>query len=126
MKYLIKLLEERFDTPISEFTSIYWDNISKDEELELSEEFIREYQDKVNWIWISKHQKLSEDFMREFQDKLYWPYISIYQKLSEDFIREFISKVNMFYVSEYQNVSSDFIISRSALVLADYQMAKNW
>ena len=126
MKYLIKLLEERYRKPISEFTSIYWDNISKDEELELSENFIREFQDKVNWTWISKYQKLSEDFMREFQDKLYWPYISIYQKLSEDFIREFISKVNMFYVSEYQKVSHDFIISRSALVLADYQKAKNW
>jgi hypothetical protein len=103
MKYLIKLLEERYGKPISEFTSTYWDNISKDEELELS-----------------------EDFIREFQDKLYWTYISIYQKLSEDFIREFISKVNMFYVSEYQKVSHDFIISRSALVLADYQRAKNW
>ena len=97
------MLEERYGKPISEFTSIYWDNISRDKELELSEEFIR-----------------------EFQDKLYWPYISRYQKLSEDFISEFIDKVNMFYVSEYQNVSSDFIISRSALVLADYQMAKDW
>ena len=126
MQDLIKLLEERYKKPISEFTSIYWDNISKDEELELSEDFIREFQDKVNWTWISKYQKLSEDFMREFQNKLYWPYISIYQKLSEDFIREFITEVNMFYVSEYQNVSDVFIMERSALVLADYKMQKNW
>ena len=59
----------------------------------LSEDFIREFQDKVNWEYISLYQKLSEEFIREFQDKVNWEYISCFQKLSEDFIREFQDKV---------------------------------
>jgi len=37
----------------------------------LSEDFIREFQDKVNWVYISECQKLSENFIKEFSDKLY-------------------------------------------------------
>ena len=69
----------------------------------LSEDFIRDFQDKVDWLRISKYQKLSEEFIREFQDKVGWPWISIHQKLSEEFIREFnleIPKDSWLYKSE--------------------------
>jgi hypothetical protein len=49
----------------------------------------------VNWIYISYFQKLSEDFIREFKDKVSWDHISASQKLSEDFIRKFKYKVNI-------------------------------
>jgi len=75
----------------------------------LSEEFIREFKDKVCWYDISGYQKLSEDFIREFKDKVNWHNISAYQKLSEDFIREFKDKVNWHNISESQNLSEDFI-----------------
>jgi len=84
-----------------------WICISKYQKL--SEEFIREFQDKVNWDCIFTYQKLSEDFIREFQDKVYWYYISKYQKLSEEFIREFQDKVNWNYISKYQKLSEEFI-----------------
>ena len=58
----------------------------------LSEKIIREFQDKVDWIEISRHQTLSEDFIREFQDKVYWEYILRHQTLSEEFIKEFQDK----------------------------------
>ena len=58
-----------------------------------SENFIREFQDKVYWGWISQCQKLSEEFIREFQEKVDWNLISEYQKLSEYFIKEFQDKV---------------------------------
>ena len=32
---------------------------------------IREFQDKVDWYNISQHQNLSEDFIREFKDKVF-------------------------------------------------------
>lgn len=54
-----------------------------------SEDFIREFQDKVNWHCISIYNELSEDFIREFKDKLNWHCISIYQKLSKEFKEEF-------------------------------------
>jgi hypothetical protein len=84
-----------------------WDWISVHQQL--SENFIREFQDKVNWDYISVHQKLSENFIREFQDKVNWYWISKYQKLSEDFIREFSNKVDWYWISEYQKLSEDFI-----------------
>ena len=45
-----------------------WARISR--ELTLSEDFIRDHQDKVDWEYISKYQKLSEDFIRDHKDKL--------------------------------------------------------
>ena len=38
--------------------------------MNLSETFIRENKDKVNWDYISRKQTLSEDFIREFKDKV--------------------------------------------------------
>ena len=49
-------------------TKEQWKDISKYQDL--SEEFIREFQDKVDWYWISVSQKLSEDFINEFKDRL--------------------------------------------------------
>jgi len=87
---------------------IYWKDVSKNQKL--SEDFIRENQDKVNWYCISKYQKLSEEFIREFQDKVDWYNISAYQKLSEEFIREFQDKVDWCWISKYQKLSfEDFI-----------------
>ena len=75
----------------------------------LSEYFIKEFQDKVDWDWISGYQKLSENFIREFQEKVDWVWISQCQKLSEEFIREFQDKVYWNLISEYQKLSEDFI-----------------
>ena len=64
----------------------------------LTEEFIRNNKNKINWFYISKDQKLNENFIREFQDKVYWKEISKYQKLSNKFLIEFKNKVNWFYL----------------------------
>ena len=84
-----------------------WKEISKFQNL--SENFIRKYQDKVNWRNISNYQKLSEDFIRDHQDKVDWTNISHHQTLSEDFIREFQDKVNWAIICTYQKLSEDFI-----------------
>ena len=84
-----------------------WEEISKIRNL--PEDFIREFQDKVDWLRISAFQNLSEDFLREFQDKVDWKWISYYQTLSEDFIREFKDKVDWEYISRKQTLSEDFI-----------------
>lgn len=80
--------------------------------LKLSETFIREFQDRVDWEWISYCQILSEDFIREFQEDFSgrgicvdWKWISRNQKLSEDFIREFHDCVNWDFILQYQNLS---------------------
>lgn len=57
----------------------------------VSEQFLRENIDniKFNWQDVCLHQKLSEDFIREFKDKVDWNVISFYQKMSNKFILEF-------------------------------------
>ena len=40
----------------------------------LSEEFMREFADKLDWSVISMHQKLSESFLREIRYKIDWRY----------------------------------------------------
>ena len=84
-----------------------WDDISA--KLGLTEGFIRENANKVNWYFISYYQKLSEEFIREFSDKVDWDCVSQQQKISEDFIREFSKKVNWYHISIYQKLSEGFI-----------------
>jgi hypothetical protein len=60
----------------------------------LTEEFIREFQNEVDWELISCHQKLSENFIREFQDKVCWFWISYFQNLSNKFIIEFKDRID--------------------------------
>lgn len=59
----------------------------------LSEDFIREFKDKVDWMAVCRYQKLSEDFIREFQDKIQWGVLSVYHDLSDSFKTEFSSKL---------------------------------
>jgi hypothetical protein len=75
----------------------------------LSEDFIIEFQNKIIWFIISRSQVLSEKFIKKFQDKLDWDDISQYQKLSEKFIWKFIDKVNLINIIKYQELSEEFI-----------------
>ena len=75
----------------------------------LSEDFIRKFAGRVDWFYISAYQYLSEDFIREFADRVTWDWLVKCQHLSEDFIREFKDKVDWTYISTYQHLSEDFI-----------------
>src|SRR5690606_28635474 len=90
------LIRDYGDSISNEDWYFYWIDISRSKTL--SEEFIREFQDKVSWIDISHYQKLSEDFMRKFQDKINWACISHKQNLSEEFIKEFQDEVDWYYI----------------------------
>ena len=74
-----------------------------------NENFIEEFKEKINWEAVSRYQDLSEDFIKQHQDKLDWKWISRYQVLSEDFIQEFQNKVHWNWISKYQRFSEDFI-----------------
>lgn len=99
-------MKEKFGENISE---VFWQFANEALRGDLSEESLRELQDKTFWFSISMWQGLSEEFIRKFQDKVIWNNISYYQKLSEDFIREFQDKVDWFYISANQKLSEDFI-----------------
>jgi len=103
------LIETKEQLPKEAFSNdaIDWEYVSK--ELTLSENFIREFKNKVCWYDISKCQPLSESFIREFKDRVCWSYISQYQSLSGNFIREFIYEVDWSCISKYQSLSENFI-----------------
>ena len=98
-----------------------WKEISKFQKL--SENFMRDHQDKVDWTNISHYQKLSEDFISEFQDRVDWWDISKYQKLSEDFIRNNKDKVSWVKIKKYQKLSEGFI-KEFSLVLSEFKILK--
>ena len=45
-----------------------WNDYPFYKDNKLSEDFIREFQDKINWWYVSKYQKLSEEFKEEFKE----------------------------------------------------------
>jgi len=81
-------------------TSLYFQYI-------LSEDFIREFEDRISWSWVSIEQNLSEDFIREFQHKVNWHNISFAQKLSKEFIIEFIDKISFYDILINDNISQE-------------------
>ncbi len=66
----------------------------------LSENFLRDHIQYLNWYAVSKYQPLSDTFIRDFYDKLHWNYISTYQKLSNDIITEFSDKIYFIKVND--------------------------
>jgi hypothetical protein len=74
-----------------------------------SYDFIRDFQNKVDWFLICEYQYLSEDFIREFQSNINWYIISKYQRLTEKFIREFKNYVDWERIIKYQILSKNFI-----------------
>ena len=96
----LEFLNKELGTDLISINGIDWYYIS--EHKKLSEEFIREFQDKFDWESISINQKLSEDFIREFKDKIDWKVVSSHQKLSEDFIRE------LWKIESFKKKEADF------------------
>ena len=104
----LSLCESLTEDFIQEFKDkVDWTCISRYPHL--SEDFIRRFADRVDWYYISAYQCLSENFIREFADRVAWGWIVKYQQLSEDFIREFKDKVNWNYISANQHLSENFI-----------------
>ena len=97
-----KLLEEiGIETPEYKITPQKWEDICID--YTLSEEFIREFQDQIDWRNVSTYQKMTENFIREFEDKVCWYRVPTSQSLSDRFVIEYNNKVDWefyFYYTE--------------------------
>ena len=80
---------------------------------QLSEQFIREFSNKVDWQCISYKQILSEPFIRKFSNKVDWHLICENQVLSEFFLEEFKEKINTFTfaICCYQKLTENFILN---------------
>lgn len=103
----MKITEDKLRNNALNGKYVNWNYISK--YMILSEDFIREFKDKVYWYNICENQTLSEDFIKEFSNYVNWAKISYYQLLSEDFIEQFSDKVDWFNISYSQKLSEKFI-----------------
>ena len=96
---------------------LYWDNISLFKDL--SENFIREFHDLVNWDEIFERRYIdkkygeedlfSEQFIKEFKSKMNWKHISLSHNLSEDLMRHLKDDMDWDYITKYQMLDEDFI-----------------
>ena len=86
-----------------------WNNYCLYVNGDLTEDFIEEFADKVDWHYICSCQDLSESLMRKYSDKLDWITVSRWQTLSEQFIEDFSQEINWHDISYGCAFSETFI-----------------
>lgn len=87
----------------------FWYSVSRNQKL--SEDFIRDYSEKLNWEYITSSQELSEDFVIEFSDKIYWYDYSANKKLSKRILEKCTKKISWSSFFRY-NVADEYIFSK--------------
>ena len=87
-----------------------WFEVSVPDEKYIREHIDELWDDKTEWERIMSHSILSEDFMREFMDKLDPAYLVFYQKVSKDFVREMMENQSGLF---WRNLSSSDNINSS-------------
>jgi hypothetical protein len=71
--------------------------------------YIKMYSNLNNYI-LYINELITEEFIEEFKDILNWKYICIYQYLSNEMIDKYSDYVKWFYVSKIQNISEENIL----------------
>ena len=85
---------------------IDWEGLSGSKDFnQLSNEFVKEFADELDWGSISEYQKLSESFIEKYADRVDWDWISAVQTLSEAFIEKYSDKVDWKTISRSQTFS---------------------
>ena len=102
---------------VNEIDKFEWYLISQKK---LSENFIREFKDKISWGEVSMTSTLSEEFIQEFADDVDWLFISSRQILSENFIIKNQNDVYWNFISKCQILSDDFLIKYSENIYWDW------
>ena len=100
IKKEIKKLEEWMKRPLNNWTKRDWSFLchSKD----LSEEFMREFKDKINWKHISRYQELSKSFIIEFKDRLCLKILLKRDLITQEFIDNLYRPVSRFELMEIE------------------------
>ena len=92
----------------------------------LSEDFIKKYEDKINFEILQISQILSEEFIKSRIDKINLNHIIMYQTLSEEFIEKYIPDNLYNSVVIYQQVSERFAEKHQAKFNMYYYLRSNY
>lgn len=63
------------------------------------EDFIKEFQNKIDWFYVSQNNDLTEEFIEEFSDKVIWRLIGNHTEYSLEFIRKHKDKLKSAIIS---------------------------
>lgn len=88
----------------------YWWNVSSRSDLTM--EFVREYQNSINWYALSKNEafKCDINFLDEFKDKIHWKEFTRYSEtMNEEVARHFIDVIDWSSISYKKYLSDEFI-----------------
>jgi hypothetical protein len=112
--YLSSEIIETFDVDEWEYVSqgpnLYIkSSMIKREDCFLTEGFMREYSDKLDWNSLFSNFKLPKSIIDEFSGSVDWSKISCLNNLSDDFVEEFSGFLHWEAISEYRHLSEDFI-----------------
>jgi hypothetical protein len=70
----------------------------------LSEDFIREFSDRVNWYQVSWSRKLSEEFMLEFYDKLDWEGLKKKNEIDKNIFKKMNGEQKLYVMMNYRKI----------------------
>ena len=68
-------------------------------------DFIANFENVLDWSYISKYIKLPDAIMKGYSDKLDWKWISTSGDLTDDFVLEFADKLSIQDVIDNQSLS---------------------
>ncbi len=98
---IMRSMHEKRGTKAYSFVEEFIENISWSyvffcNKNKLSEDFIREFKDKIDWSLIGYSQDLSEDFIYDFKDRLHLPYLIKRNVITEHRLKEleYINKIH--------------------------------
>ena len=87
-----RLTEEFIDSHL-DYISPYWDTITKIQD-HLSEEFLKNHENDINWAIASDTQTLSKELINDHYMELDWIAVCKNQSLDEDIIDKYPSRMN--------------------------------
>lgn len=74
----------------------------------LSEEFILEFREELNWAFVIQNSQLSANVIRKCEEFIHWDLLSKYQILSLDIIETYAGRVNWASIFVYQDLPQEF------------------
>jgi hypothetical protein len=63
-----------------------------------------EFADKVNWFFVSYNQKISEGFIIEFYNKVNWNTLDDHNKINVDIFREMNREQKLYMIMNYRDI----------------------
>ena len=99
-------LQEKYETWYNR--KEYWRDIQIRHKL--SEKFILQFSNYLDFALMSSTQTLSEEIIEKFKNEVDWHDICICQELMQDFIVKYSDLVDWSLISHYQNLSRSFLL----------------